>query len=136
AQVTTQVGKAQASMLRNHRPATGLEAKFSMEFAVAAAVIARQVGLAQLNDAFVQRSDIQGFMPKVHTNTVDTINPAEPSLALADEIDISLNDGRIVRSGPVFHARGTPNAPLHAGELEAKFRDCTRELPSSQSDYL
>src|SRR5690606_20100934 len=41
------VGPAQASMLRNRQPQTGLEAKFSLEFASAAALIAGKVGLEQ-----------------------------------------------------------------------------------------
>jgi len=42
--VDASIGVAQASMLRNHSPATGLEAKFSLEFAVASALVARSVG--------------------------------------------------------------------------------------------
>lgn len=123
-------------MLRNHQPQNALEAKFSLEFAVAAAVIARQVGLEQLRDEFVQRADIQALMPQVRIRIVDTVNPSEPSLALFDEIDIHLQDGQVLHSGPIYSARGTPQQPLQDGELETKFRDCTRELPAAQRDGL
>ena len=42
-------------MLRNSRPKTGLEAKFSMQFAMAAALVARRVGLSELTDGFALR---------------------------------------------------------------------------------
>jgi len=46
-------GKTQLLMLRNARPQTGLEAKFSMQFAMAAALIARNVGLREVTDEFL-----------------------------------------------------------------------------------
>ncbi len=46
--VEASIGVAQASMLRNHTPVTGLEAKFSLEFAVASALVARAVGLGAI----------------------------------------------------------------------------------------
>src|SRR5215469_1679582 len=44
--VHVSTGKTQSLMLRNSRPQTGLEAKFSMQFAMAAALVARRVGLS------------------------------------------------------------------------------------------
>jgi aconitate decarboxylase len=40
-QVDVAIGLPQAVMLRNHAPVTGLEAKFSLEFAVAASIVSR-----------------------------------------------------------------------------------------------
>ena len=70
--VDVTVGETQAAILRNHRPQTGLEAKFSEEFAMAAAAIAGQAGLGELTDDFVQRDDVQKFMEKVAISS--TIN--------------------------------------------------------------
>ena len=64
ARVHARVGIAQASMLRNHKPQTGLEAKFSLEFAVAAAILKRRVGLRELTDAFVTQPQVQAMMPR------------------------------------------------------------------------
>ena len=50
-------GKTQLLMLRNARPQTGLEAKFSMQFAMAAALVARHVGLREVTDEFVLRPE-------------------------------------------------------------------------------
>ena len=70
--VDVTLGETQAAILRNHRPQTGLEAKFSEGFAMAAAAIAGQAGLGELTDDFVQRDDVQKFMEKVAISS--TIN--------------------------------------------------------------
>ncbi len=58
-------GKTQLLMLRNSAPQTGLEAKFSMQFAMAAALVARHVGLQELTDDFVRRPEVQALFPRV-----------------------------------------------------------------------
>src|ERR1019366_6175998 len=77
-EVHASVGIAQASMLRNHAPRTGLEAKFSLEFAVASALVARKVGLKELTDEFVARPQVRDVMTRVKTSTTDTRCPIEP----------------------------------------------------------
>ena len=123
-QVNASIGVAQASMLRNHNPTTGLEAKFSLEFAVAAALVARKVGLAQLTDAFVGQAAVREAMTKVNVATVDTVCPIEPVFALHDGVVIELNDGTRLDAGPIRFARGNAMLPLQEADLEAKFLDC------------
>ena len=60
-------------MLRNSRPQTGLEAKFSMQFALASALVARKVGLAQLTDNFVLRPDVQAIFDRVSLSGTDAL---------------------------------------------------------------
>ena len=52
-EIRVHTGVTQKLMLRNTNPQTGLEAKFSMEFAMASALIAGRVGLSELTDEFV-----------------------------------------------------------------------------------
>ncbi len=124
-QVDATIGAAQASMLRNHQPATGLEAKFSLEFAVASALVARKVGLAQLTDKFVGEAPVREVMGKVRIATVDTSCPIEPVFALTDRVVLELRDGRKLDSGEIRFARGNAKLPLKGDELKAKFLDCT-----------
>src|SRR5262249_34415289 len=64
-------GNAQHPMLRNREPKTELEAQFSIEFAMASALVARKVGLKELDDGFVRRNDIIEVMRKVKRSTTD-----------------------------------------------------------------
>lgn len=130
-QVDATIGVAQASMLRNHAPATGLEAKFSLEFAVASALVARKVGLAELSDKFVGEAPVRAAMGKVKIATVDTSCPIEPIFSLTDRVVIELRDGRKLDSGEVRFARGNAKLPLKDEELKAKFFDC-----AGGADYL
>ncbi len=123
-QIDATIGVAQASMLRNHAPATGLEAKFSLEFAVASALVARKVGLAQLTDEFVAEAPVREAMGKVNIATVDTSCPIEPIFSLTDRVVLELKDGRKLDSGEVRFARGNAKLPLKDEELKAKFLDC------------
>lgn len=127
-EVRAWIGAAQASMLRNHRPVTGLEAKFSLEFAVASSLVARSVGLAELTDNFVNREAVQQAMTRVTIHAVDGERcPHEPVFALHDRIEIELHDGRVLNSGNLRFARGNAMLPLKPADLRAKFLDCTRE---------
>jgi aconitate decarboxylase len=129
--VRVTIGATQASMLRNHRPQTGLEAKFSLEFAVAAALVARQVGLAQLVDSFVARDDVRGLLDKVIVEITERPCPIEPAFAYADRVVIDLVDGRSFDSGDIRFALGNAMHPLDAADLRQKFMDCIASGESS-----
>lgn len=124
-EVRAQVGVAQASMLRNHSPLTGLEAKFSLEFAVASTLVARKVGLAELTDSFVTAPAVRELLVKVKTSTSDTPCPIEPVFTLNDRVVIELKNGQTLDSGEIRFARGNAMLPLRDVELKAKFLDCT-----------
>jgi aconitate decarboxylase len=123
-QVRACIGVAQASMLRNRAPRTGLEAKFSLEFAVASALIARNVGLRELTDEFVMQPQVQDLMKRVATATADTQCPIEPVFALTDRVVLELKDGRHLDSGEIRFARGNAKLPLDDAQLKTKFLDC------------
>jgi len=123
-EVRARIGISQASMLRNHKPVTGLEAKFSLEFAVASALVAGKVGLDELTDAFVGERAVRDVFPKVLITTDDSRCPIEPIFAENDRVQIVLRDGRTLDTGDIRFARGNAMAPLAPAELRTKFIDC------------
>jgi 2-methylcitrate dehydratase PrpD len=122
--VHASIGVAQASMLRNHAPETALEAKFSLEFAVASALVARAVGRAQLSEEFVNSPAVREAMKRVEISTVETTCPIEPAFAYSDRVRIRLRDGKALDSGEIRFARGNAKLPLGEDELKVKFFDC------------
>ena len=68
----------QASVMQFHRPKTALEAKFSLEFAVAAALLHRAVDLRVLSDAVVQSPAMQAMMDRVAIETTEESDPGYP----------------------------------------------------------
>ena len=122
AKVTVLTSRRSHTILRNARPKTGLEAKFSMQFAMASALVVRRVGMAELTDGFVLRPEIQSLLPKVEMEIDDRQN--EVGYSPYDLVTVALKDGRTIVSEQVSEARGGANTPLRPHELETKFLDC------------
>ncbi len=122
--ITVSTSRRNATILRNSRPQTGLEAKFSMQFAMASSIVANRVGLRELTDEFVQRSDIQALMPKVVVAPDDRIDPKRTGNAPYDQVVIETADGRRLESARVTDERGSPQLPLSREELWTKFKEC------------
>ena len=128
ASVECTIGTAQASMLRNHAPVTGLEAKFSLEFAVASALVARRVGLRELTDDFVNQPEVRAQYGKVTVHTTDTHCPIEPVFSLTDTVTIRTTTGRELHQEVRF-PKGNAQLPLSLDELREKFVDCASGAP-------
>jgi 2-methylcitrate dehydratase PrpD len=105
--------------LIHHRPMTGLQGKFSLEYAVASALLDGQVGLATFTDESVQRPAIQAFLPCVqgHSTQGDSILPR---WAL---VRVFTKDGQCIER-KIDALRGSATLPLTDEELMAKAKDC------------
>lgn len=123
--IEVSLGRAQSVPLRNHRPRSMLEAKFSGEFAVVAALLAGRVTDAELDDAFLLRPDVQALMERVTLRLVDETDPEDPLFAPFDEVKVTCRDGRVLASPRVTHPRGHAKQPISRDDLRAKFLDCT-----------
>jgi 2-methylcitrate dehydratase PrpD len=127
--VEVEVGETQAAILRNHRPQLALDAKFSAEFAMAAAAIAKRCGMSELDDRFVQRADVQAFMPKVSVTAKPGRSADDAAMGMADRVRVTLRDNRQLASPPVSHPLGHFKNPVGAEVLWGKFADCVNGAP-------
>ena len=136
-EIHVRIGNAQDLMLRNREPKTALEAKFSIEFAMASALIARKVGLKELDDGFVRRDDIVAAMRKVKRTTTDERLADMPPFSPDDRVSIRLKNGTELRHEPVVRPKGHWQKPLTEAELREKFLDCTDgKLGRKQAEAL
>lgn len=127
--VTVSTSRNNAMILRNHAPQTGLEAKFSMEFAMASALVARRAGLAELTNDFVRSPDVQALMKRVTVEPDDRVDPDKPNRAPYDLVVVETADRRRFESAKVKHVRGGPELPLKREELWSKFEGCLQVSP-------
>jgi 2-methylcitrate dehydratase PrpD len=127
--VEVETGETQAAILRNHRPQSALDAKFSAEFAMAAAAIARRCGMAELSDDFVQRADVQAFLPKVSVRTTSEKSADDRALAPSERVRVILRDNRELNSPPISCPRGHFRNPVDAEVLWGKFSECVNGAP-------
>ena len=125
ADINVEVCEVQMANLIHHNPQSALDAKFSMEFALATAVIARRVTMAEVADSFVQRGDVRALMNKVRITLLPAGDPTRHRDPPADGVVVSLTDGRRIErrfEEPLGH----PDKPVGADVLWTKFLDCTR----------
>jgi len=122
--ITVSISKTHSLILRNHTPQTGLEAKFSMEFAMAASVISRRASLGEYTDAFVRRPEVQELMRKVSIVTNENYDPQVSGASAWDQVVVELANGERIESAQVRRARGHAELPLGEAELFDKFRTC------------
>lgn len=105
--------------LIHHRPTTGLQGKFSLEYAVAAALLDGQIGLATFKDENVQRAAIQNFLPSVQGRSA-TGESIMPRWAF---VSVYLRDGKRLERR-IDALRGSASLPLTDEELMLKAADC------------
>ena len=130
------MGKGQTAVLVNERPQTGLQAKFSEQFAMAAAAVLGRMGIEEVCDEVVQRPEIQSFFPKVKLNPVDEYDSRDPAHSPTEQVTVTLNDGTQLDSGPIASIRGYAFDPLSTGELWEKFLQCTARTHTEEEARL
>ncbi len=122
--ITVSISETHSLILRNHTPETGLAAKFSMEFAMAASVIARRASLGEYTDEFVRRPEVQELMRRVSIVTNENYDPVVSGASVYDQVTIDLVNGARIESEQVRRSRGHAERPLGDTELFDKFRTC------------
>jgi 2-methylcitrate dehydratase PrpD len=114
----------------NPSPQTGLEGKFSVFHAVAAAMVHGAAGEAQFSDACVRDPRVVALRSRVSLKVDAAVGRTEA------RVTIRTRDGRIL-SRHVEHALGTLARPMSDGDLERKFRALAAEvLPGDRTREL
>jgi 2-methylcitrate dehydratase PrpD len=125
------------AVMRFHRPRTAHEARFSLEFGIAAGLISGRVTLAELTDDYVRREDVQALMRKISRKIGPDDDPAYPVGALCDSLRLELLSGAALESEPVHRFLGHGENPMSPDQLREKFLSCTvPSLGERQSEAL
>jgi len=122
--------------LLHHRPKTGLEAKFSMEFCMAILLLERKAGLGEFSDKVVQRNDVQEMIHKIHFY----VDPQAESAGfdkMTSLLKIYLKNGRTIAGSAAF-GKGSPANPMTFHDAATKFRGCAEyaEWPKSKTEKI
>jgi 2-methylcitrate dehydratase PrpD len=127
---------AMTTSLLHHRPTTGLQGKFSMEFCLSILVLERKAGLAEYQDAVVQRADVQDMIKKVNFY----IDPEAEGAGLdkmTSILKIHMKDGKVF-TGRAEFAKGSPTNPMSYDEVADKFRGCAEfaKWPTAKTESV
>jgi 2-methylcitrate dehydratase PrpD len=120
AAIDVEVDSMTPRLLIHPDPSTGLEAKFSMPFCAAAALVYPRLGIDTFTPESIRDPDVQALMPRVSLRANSVFDTAAP-LSQA-RVTVRLHDGR-EWSQHADGARGYPGRLSHE-ELSAKFEDC------------
>jgi 2-methylcitrate dehydratase PrpD len=134
AQVEVGTNHNMLNTLIHHRPTTGLQAKFSMEFCVAILLVDGKADQTKFTDAVVNRPDVQDMIGRVHFYTDPEAEKAGYD-KMTTILKITLKDGRII-TGRADFGKGSPSNPMSFGEVAEKFQGCAAfaEWPKSKAD--
>jgi 2-methylcitrate dehydratase PrpD len=136
ARVVVRTPESALAPLIHSAPATGLEGKFSLEYAIAATLLDGRPGIASFTDEAVARPEAQALLRRVEA---DAVPGGDHLLAGEAAIEVTLQDGSVLRTVLDVPA-GAPQRPPSADELAAKVADCAGEslAPTwnSAADYL
>jgi 2-methylcitrate dehydratase PrpD len=110
--------------LIHSEPTTGLEGKFSLEYAVATALLDDFSGFASFEDDAVRRPQAARLMEAVE---VELTEGGDWLLAGECAVELDLRDGSTVRTA-LEVPPGAPGRPPTEQEMAAKVRDCVGEL--------
>jgi 2-methylcitrate dehydratase PrpD len=126
--VVVGVNERVPGILIHSDPRSGLEAKFSAEFCVAAALAERSVGIETFCDDKTQDPVLRGLMKRVRM-VVDPEIPGDLERHVWTRLTIRLSDGREAEIPP-RQVPGHPSNPLSIEALREKFDSCAgRVLP-------
>ncbi len=114
------------------RPTNALEAKFSLPFCAAAAVVFGAVGIDTFDEERIADARVASLMPRVTMRVDPTVGQNAPALTEA-RVRVFLRDGRVLAQ-QAHGARGYPARPASDAELDAKFMACaTRALATARA---
>ena len=117
--------------LIHHRPGTGLEGKFSLEYGAAAALLDVHPGFASFTDAAVRRQDARRLAGLVETK----LDPGGDWLLDGQfEAEVHAADGTVARVSQRFPP-GAPARPPSPGQLAAKLADCVGRLDTEPTSW-
>jgi len=136
AQVEVGTNHNMLNTLIHHRPTTGLQAKFSMEFCMAILLLDGKADQTKFTDSVVNRADVQGMIGRVRFYTDPEAEKAGYD-KMTTILKITLKDGRVI-SGRADFGKGSPTNPMSYDEVADKFLGCAAfaEWPTAKAKQV
>ena len=135
--IVVQVPPLVASNLTYPRPRSGIEAQFSLEFAVAAVAVFGEISLDHLAENVICDPQLQAMLEKVEMQVVETVDALSEVKPVGPEwanVQITTTTGATL-VGFNGTAIGSAARPLSKSDLDTKFLNCaTRAIDARKAE--
>nr|WP_159063718.1 MmgE/PrpD family protein [Thaumasiovibrio occultus] len=122
--VDTYVEYANKKNLMYTEPTSEMEARFSMNYCVAVALLQGGLTLSDFTLDAIARPDVRALLPIVMMDAYpQNEGELEPTKRLPHHVKITLKDGTVYEASSQW-AKGTIHHPMSEQELAAKFTQC------------
>ncbi len=132
AEIELGVSPFDEQILIHHRPRTGLEGKFSLEYCVARALLSGEVRLQHLTDEAVTEPQVKSLIEKMKwVEKYPMPVMGTPEGMGSKSVTVKLKGGQEYCQ-EVTIAKGMPQNPLTPDEFSSKYRDCASAVLSQE----
>jgi 2-methylcitrate dehydratase PrpD len=125
AEVAVVLSPMAASIMPFHEAADGLQAKYSLAYCAAVALLDGRAGLAEFEDARAARTDVRELVKR--TRVTADARMISGAGKFGTEMTVLLADGRRLATD-LDTPRGHPTRPLEADRQLDKFLECTASV--------
>ncbi|MHB1475258.1 MAG: MmgE/PrpD family protein [Dermatophilaceae bacterium] len=132
--IVVRTPRATVKPLVHSRPRTGLEAKFSLEYAVVAALLDEHIGFDTFSDEQVSRPEATRLIELVQVELTEGGDQL-----LSGEVEVEVHSGggfgpNTVSRSTLAYPPGSPQNPATEGDLRLKVADCLAGIPVQPDD--
>ncbi|MFB6068440.1 MAG: MmgE/PrpD family protein [Halobacterium sp.] len=120
--VTVALDDAASEMLHHENPEDALQAKFSIEFCLAAILRERDAGIREFTDDYLDAPETRAEMAKVSRAFEENLFGGDFA-NYAARVSVTTTDGETF-TAEEKHAPGSPNNPISDERMRAKFDEC------------
>ena len=134
--IESQTHKRRLAHTNRPDPQSELDAKFSVQYCLARALVSGRVGIEHFEGDAYREPAIRALLPRIEATPQAAVD-VDLSLHFGADLRVTLADGSVLtRHVPRPLGRG-PEVPLPAELLEVKFLNCAgRALPAKRSQAL
>lgn len=131
--MVARIGPTNYLNLSFERPETGMQARFSMHYGLAVALLQDELALSDFEDAAVARQEVRDLLPltRMEAHTVEAEDAA--GQPLPHTLRVTLADGRVLEAERE-EVRGTIVEPFSREETRRKFVSCVAFAGGSESE--
>ncbi|MFD1642956.1 MmgE/PrpD family protein [Halohasta litorea] len=120
--MTVALDDAASEMLHHANPDNALQAKFSIEFCLAAILRERKAGIHEFTDEYVSQPETAAVIDKIDRAFEENLFDAHYA-SYGARVTVETTDGETLVQ-EVKHHPGSPNNPVSEERLRAKFDEC------------